>query len=167
MKTIWFRSKSSFPKHSKNRKSTFLKPKNIPKKTTYASNYNNKNQYDDTTERYSFSTNRLYVPQNFIPNLNHFDDNSILKKLHLIKVDETRASPEGTKRRIKGSRRLTCNFGIKWQLLNIDQNYNSNLPMISNARTYISNDIPQIEQAKNEYVSKNRRTFNQPLIIEQ
>jgi hypothetical protein len=145
-----------------------LKPKNIPKKTTYASNYNIKNQYDDTSERISFSTNRLNVQQNPIPNLNHFDDNSILKKLHLIKVDETRASPEGTtKRRMKGSRRLTCNFGIKWQLLNIDQNYNSNLPMISNTRSNISNDIPQIEQAKNDFMSKNRRTFNQPLINEQ
>jgi hypothetical protein len=142
-----------------------LKQKNIPKKTTYASNYNTKNQYDDTPDRISFSTNRLNVPQN--PILNHFDDNSILKKLHLIKVDETRASPEGTKRRIKGSRRLTCNFGIKWQLLNIDQNYNSNLPIISNTRTNISNDVPQIEQAKNEFISKNRRTFNQPLNIEQ
>jgi hypothetical protein len=99
--------------------------------------------------------------------MNHFDDNSILEKLHIIKVDETRASPEGTKRRVKGSRRLTCNFGIKWQLLNIDQNYNSNLPMISNTRTNISNDIPQIEQAKNDFISKNRRTFNQPLNNEQ
>lgn len=89
-----------------------------------------------------------------------------MAKIHSIRFDEPKYNLEGFKRRTKHSQKLVSKNGLKWHVLGVDQNYSSNLPLISKTRTNISSDSCSLDHINSDMFSKGNRKNNQ-LVYEQ
>lgn len=83
------------------------------KKSLYTSKYGGSNQYDDSPGHKSLSMNRSNFLHNPISTINDSVDHISCRN---DKFEESRYNLETLKKRTKGSRRLTFNSGVGFQL---------------------------------------------------
>lgn len=134
----------------------FTNPTSV-KKSYHPGKYLKHFRYDqDSPERKSLSLARSKIISANISEHDDLDTENSMTKLNSIKFDEQKYNLEGFKRRNKNSRKIISKAGLKWNAFNTDQNYNSNLPLISKTRTNLTNESYSIEQINTDMFTKNR-----------
>ena len=82
------------------------------------------------------------------------------RRIQSFKYDDQKYNLDSFKRRTKNSKKNIGKTSLKWNVLNTDQNYNSNLPMIGKTRTHISSDNCSLEQLSLDAMYKKNKSKN-------
>lgn len=115
----------------------------------------------EAAERKSLSLAHSKIIKETISEREELDREMSMAKIHSIRFDEPKYNLEGFKRRTKHSQKLVNKHGLKWHVLGADQNYSSNLPLISKTRTNISSDSCSLDHISPEMFTKSNRKINQ------
>lgn len=111
----------------------------------------------ESSERKSLSLARSNIINVPIPEIEEFHSKIEMPDSATFKYDDQKYNLESLKRRTKHSKKMQGKTGLRWNILSTDQNYSSNLPLISKTRTNISSDSCSLDQISIDALNKSNR----------
>lgn len=107
--------------------------------------------------RKSLSFARSNIFEVKIPEWDEFNEKQEINSSNSFKNDEHKFNLESHKRRAKYSKKIQVKTGYKWNILNNNENYSNNLPMIRKTRMNISNESWSLDQLNTDESNKSNR----------